>query len=444
MAGGRRAFAFLGGCVLLPYNCVLLGQPYYDNHAFKGMQFPFTSMISYSGLLCISQALLTFKGEDLTLDGRMVASTLGTVILCAAFVLATFGAHVFHNTAMYIVLLAECATLGVLNAVMQTAILGLAGTIGQEMTAACMLGFGLSGIMSLVLSLVVQAIDQPIGVTEEMAGLIVTIVGFAFCFLYTIASGGVYRILCKNPEASAAIQRVESRRTSIRSMQSPILDAARRPGSISLHDAQSQRPAEHGAPKDGNANGMEMPAFSEAAQASVFQRTKGVLKEVAPQALNVWLVFAVTMSIFPGVLTQWEPGDDSLFKHSKQLFGTLLIGCFQVFDVVGRSLSTADICGRCIPPSRLWIFVVLRLVFVPVFILGQRAPQLCVLWGSDAGRLFLSALLACTNGLLASLAMMYGPKRCAEDHREVAGIAMSCSMVCGILSGTLLALLTQL
>lgn len=457
--------------MLLPYNCLLLGQPYYDDHAFKGMRFPFTSMISYSGFLCVSQALLTFKGEDLTLDGRMVVSTVGTVILCAALLLSTLGAHAFHNVAMYIILLAECATLGVLNAVMQTAIQGFAATIGQEMSGACMVGFGISGLISLVLSLLVQAVDIPIGVSQETNGLVVTIVGFAFCFFYTIASGWVYRLLCRHvPQAVAAIQRVESRRTSTRS-SSPNIGSHLTGGSprqpavdaISLHSTEPLRPEQPGAVKNfGGPPSPQSPPFREASskgeeahsnnanllsvsvgdEATVFRRTLVVLKEVAPQALNVWLVFAVSMSVFPGVLTQWNPGHDSYFKHSKELFGTILIGCFQVFDVVGRSLASS--CRRCIAPSRLWIWVALRLVFVPLFILGQRAPHLSVLWGSDAGRIFLSAALATTNGLLASCAMMFGPERCAEDRREVAGIAMSCSMVCGILSGSLLALLTQL
>jgi hypothetical protein len=161
---------------------------------------------------------------------------------------------------------------------------------------------------------------------------------------------------------------------------------------------------------------------------------------VAPQAFNVWFVFAVTMSIFPGVVTQWAPGDDSVF-HDKQLFGTLLIGCFQIFDVCGRSL---DSLGRkYVAPGRLWMLVIMRLVFIPLFILGQRRPEFA-LWGSDLGRFVLVAAMATSNGLLASCAMMFGPERCDHERREVAGIAMSCTMVCGIFSGSLLALLTQL
>ena len=51
------------------------------------------------------------------------------------------------------------------------------------------------------------------------------------------------------------------------------------------------------------------------------------------QAMNVCAVFLVTMAIFPGVVVHWLPLAASSFRNSKQLYGNILIGCFQVTAV---------------------------------------------------------------------------------------------------------------
>jgi len=411
------------------------------------MNFPFTSTICYSVTLCLGQAYLTFKGENFTLEGRMVVAVIGTTIECIALLLITVGAHLFGGTSMYLLALLMCLFLGILNAVMQTAIIGLAGTMGQEMSAACMLGLGFSGIMSLILSLLVQAIDKAINLSEEMDGLIVTLVAFGFCCVYTVVSAWVYRILTRVPDAVEAIGRLERRRSSARDLSNTERNVSSNGISL-IRDGggESAGKAAGASPAEGRAAeaGAPVELASPVEEMTTLQRTQAVLREVAPQALNVFLTFATSLSIFPGVVIVWSnnPMPGSLLHDNKQLLGTLLIGSFQVFDVVGRSM--AGCCMKCIAPSRLWIFVVLRIVFIPLFVLGQRFPEAFVLWGSDEGRLFLVAALATTNGLCGTLAMMYGPERCPDESREVAGIAMSCTMVTGIFMGFLLAPLNLL
>ena len=110
----------------------------------------------------------------------------------------------------------------------------------------------------------------------------------------------------------------------------------------------------------------------------------------------------------------------SSFKNNKQIYGNILIGCFQVGDVLGRTI--AGPVGRCLGPSRLWALVLLRFAFVPLFMLGQRSPETSELWGSDVGRMALCALFAISNGLAANLAMMFGPACCSvQEKKEVAG-----------------------
>ncbi|CAE8684477.1 unnamed protein product, partial [Polarella glacialis] len=114
-----------------------------------------------------------------------------------------------------------------------------------------------------------------------------------------------------------------------------------------------------------------------------------------------------------------------------------------VGDVVGR--YAAGWGARRIAPQRLWIVVLMRFIFIPMFMLGQRLPGWSPLWGSDCGRFALCAAFSVSNGFAASLAMMFGPQ-CVTDpeKKEVAGIAMSTVMVTGIFMGTLVAFATQI
>eukprot|EP00913_Durusdinium_trenchii_P021955 g20628.t1 len=156
------------------------------------------------------------------------------------------------------------------------------------------------------------------------------------------------------------------------------------------------------------------------------------------------------MAIFPGVIVHWEPPAGSSFRQNKQMYGNILIGCFQVGDVLGRTM--AGPAGRRIGPKRLWVLVLMRFAFIPLFMLGQRLPEASPLWGSDLGRLLLCGLFAISNGLAdarcwpdANLAMMYGPESCSVlERREFGGMMMSAIMVTGIFCGSLLAFATQI
>jgi len=421
--------------VLLPYNSLLTAQPYFQCNAFKGMGFPFTSMLFYSSFLSISQVFLIFGGDSLSLRIRLRLAFISAFLICALLVVWSFLAREWPNNAViYGLTLATVAALGLSNSLMQTAVLGVAGTIGPQMSAAVMVGLGFCGLLSLGTSLLVQAIESWFKVEEANgdSGLWVSVILFLEAILVTVLSVWVYfsYLAKRNAQSAAVIAGLENQRKG-RGAEGPSVD----PGI----EAALTTPTPNGT-SDSSTPRSE----------SAWARGAAVLKDVAPQALNVFGVFLLTMTIFPGVMLAWTPGDNSFFhstdvektKKLRLLFQTLLIGTFQVFDVVGR--AWAPRVARCVPPQWNWTLVVIRFAFLPLFMLGQRSPEMSFLWGSDEGRFVLITLVGLTNGLCASLAMMSGPLRVEDARREVAGMAMSCVMVCGIFAGTLCALLTQI
>jgi len=472
---------FLGVCILLPYNCLLVSQPYLDQHIFKGMEFPFTSTFAYSIVLCCTQIFLTFRGELISANVRLGVALVSNTLMCAAMAVLTLvvahGSMPVYAACLFLVALCSFS-----NALLQSGLFGIAVAIGQELSGGLMMGLGLAGLASLAISLAARALVRLPGseASEAEQGAIVTAVLFFVCVVQDLTSAWVFfdYLSVRLEHTAAALADLEDRRPS----RSPSQNSMRSPRSARgspQHGSPRHGSSQHGSPQSDIApvHNLRFAAFategkpardlipsetdltmvessgvpSENSSTGVsfavegvdmYKRALLVLREIAPQAANVWFVFVVTMCVFPGIVTAWVPGPTSIFHGDRELFNTLVIGCFQVFDVVGRMVAPR--VARRLPPSWLWMLVVLRVIFVPLFILGQRCPSLSPLWGSDVGRFGLCAALATSNGVLASCGMEFGPARCDGESREAAGMAMSCSMVLGIFAGTLLAFLTQL
>lgn len=413
LSRAQLALMSLGICTLLPYNCLLNAQPYFEQYPFQGLYFPFTSMMTYSLCLCTAQLCLTCKGDGFTVNQRMGTAFIMEVIVCLSFFGLTSASR-SHGSRLYVPMLVTIAVLAVSNAVLQTGVFGVAGSINQRMSSAVMLGLGISGLVSFFVSSLVQGIQHAINpATSDSAdaGMVVALVMWAICILQTLTSCWIYFVYLRlgNEETASAIAMLEEQRTRAPSEANPTWD----------------------------------PADATSAFGQICKRLSPIILEVWPQALNVWGVFMVTMAIFPGVIVHWEPPAGSSFRQNKQMYGNILIGCFQVGDVLGRTM--AGPAGRRIGPKRLWVLVLMRFAFIPLFMLGQRLPEASPLWGSDLGRLLLCGLFAISNGLAANLAMMYGPESCSVlERREVAGMMMSAIMVTGIFCGSLLAFATQI
>ncbi|CAE7312480.1 Slc29a1 [Symbiodinium microadriaticum] len=418
----QLALMYLGICTLLPYNCLLNVQPYFKEYPFKDLDFPFTSMMTYSLCLCSSQIWLTCRGDGISVNKRMGTALISQVLVCSAFFGLTWASSGPSATGWYVPMLVVIAVLALSNSILQTGVFGVAGSMTSEMSAAVMLGLGMSGLVSFFISLLIQAVQHAMNRESgdsARSGMEVALLLWALCILQTITSCWVYFVYLRYrlPETAEAIAMLEQQRAT------PSEASGRE---ISFPEVEQSSTSD----------------FSKASWAQIWKRLVPIFGEIWPQAVNVCSVFMVTMTVFPGVMVHWEPSASSPFAKATQVYGNLLIGTFQVGDVVGRSI--AGPIGRCVGPKRLWILVLLRFVFIPLFMLGQRSPEACVLWGSDIGRVCLCALFAISNGLLANLAMMYGPDCCStQEKREVAGMAMSATMVTGIFAGTLLAFVTQ-
>lgn len=181
-----------------------------------------------------------------------------------------------------------------------------------------------------------------------------------------------------------------------------------------------------------------------------------ILKRLWMLAVQVFLIFSVTLSLFPGQVnalpfnhhadSKWfqdmlrdcgsyGPDGDRVMS---QWWGISLFVVFNVFDFTGRMSASLNggrgLNVRLCFERGLWAVTIGRFLVVPFMLVATHGANM------DDYLLAASvAVMAVTNGYVSSVMMMYGPAKVKAEKREMAGIIMSCFLQFGILGGTGLA-----
>uniref|UniRef100_A0A914D7S0 Equilibrative nucleoside transporter 1 n=1 Tax=Acrobeloides nanus TaxID=290746 RepID=A0A914D7S0_9BILA len=171
----------------------------------------------------------------------------------------------------------------------------------------------------------------------------------------------------------------------------------------------------------------------------------GVFKEAWLSMLNVFLVFFVTLAVFPAVLTNtplFPPGKDQDFiihlLHEKKIYVLVTTFLnFNVFAVIGNSIANLV---QWPSPKYLWMVVFPRLFFIPIFLFcnyggSNRSSTFPVLIENEWSFIVLIALMSLSHGYLSSLSMMYAPKAVDESKARIAGMMSAFFLVLGITLG---------
>lgn len=114
---------------------------------------------------------------------------------------------------------------------------------------------------------------------------------------------------------------------------------------------------------------------------------------------------------------------------------------WNIGDLVGRLLTLLPQLSLTHRPQLLFIFSLLRLLFVPLYLMCNLHGRGAVI-ESDLFYLFVVQLgFGITNGWLGSSCMMGAPAYVAPNEREAAGGFMSLMLVAGLTVGSLLSFL---
>jgi len=148
-------------------------------------------------------------------------------------------------------------------------------------------------------------------------------------------------------------------------------------------------------------------------------------------AHNLWVILSyfVTLALFPGLISEIP----SSYGISKDWFSILLITVFNVADLAGKTLPRWYTNSR---EKFLWISVIARLIFVPLFIFCLK-PRIL---SNDVISILLVIIFGASSGYLASVAMSLGPQQVQPHEQELAGTIMITASTIGLVFGSVASL----
>lgn len=150
-----------------------------------------------------------------------------------------------------------------------------------------------------------------------------------------------------------------------------------------------------------------------------------IVRRVKWHGLGIVLIYLVTLSIFPGYITE-----DVHSEVLKDWYSVLLITGYNVFDLVGKSLTALYLLEN----EKVAIGgTVVRLLFFPLFYGCLHGPQF---FRTEIPVTVLTCLLGLTNGYLTSVLMILAPKIVPLQHAETAGIVIVLFLVIGLAAGS--------
>ncbi|CAK1541010.1 unnamed protein product [Leptosia nina] len=153
------------------------------------------------------------------------------------------------------------------------------------------------------------------------------------------------------------------------------------------------------------------------------------------QLYNVFLVFFVSLAVFPAVHSDIQPMSPGFLGND-----FTRITCFLTFNFTAMIGNITASLWQFPNPKWLSLFTTLRLVFIPLFLLCNYNPlgrqrTLPVVINNDWAYWIISVLLGWSSGHGSSLGMMYVSGTVAPEHASTAGMLGGAVLITGLVAG---------
>ncbi|EDV99431.1 equilibrative nucleoside transporter 1 [Drosophila grimshawi] len=170
-----------------------------------------------------------------------------------------------------------------------------------------------------------------------------------------------------------------------------------------------------------------------------------IFKKASPQLFNVFFTFFVTLSVFPAMHSDIKRTENFVIEEKYFTQVTCFL-TFNVFAMLG-SLTTSWI--QWPKPKYLVVPVVLRAIFIPLFLFCNYQPKdivrtLPVFITNEWIYWIIAIIMSYSSGYLSSLGMIYSPQTVSGKYQITAGMFAAAFLVTGIFSGVLFAYLNPL
>lgn len=413
---------FLAVGVLMPWNTFISSFDYFDTRDLGGnVEFYISCAFNYASV--VTGAFAIKYANDWPVTTRIVVSyTVALVVLAFTPMLSLF--DLSRDMELWLTLGAVFVT-GVCTGVVFGTVLGFASLFPPTYVTAAMSGIGLSGIVAAGLRIITKASlpNTKSGLQEStfiyfgLAGAVLALCVVLYFFMLRHPFVKYHIVAQSSPEVSG--EHAGGAGSGATDVVEEVLPAHAPPVVITPETGTDQL----GVYEDG--------IFKAKRKVSVVS----VFSKLWKEGLGVYLVFVVTLSMFPGVTSQIKPKNPDFLGNG--WYQVMLTSTFMVFDFIGR---TSPRFFTLFSPRTLLIPILLRLVFVPIFLLsaGTFSDPYFTSW--EGYPFVFMAVFAITNGYCGTLAMGFGPDELDPWEKENGGIQMSFFLNFGVVSGVNIAL----
>ncbi|KAJ0515367.1 putative equilibrative nucleoside transporter, MFS transporter superfamily [Helianthus annuus] len=152
-----------------------------------------------------------------------------------------------------------------------------------------------------------------------------------------------------------------------------------------------------------------------------------VARTIQWPALGIFIIYTVTLSIFPGFLAE-----NIKSKLLKDWYPIILITIYNIADFGGKCFTAVYVLRSVAKAT--WGCLG-RLLLYPLFSACLHGPK----WvRNEVFVVFLTVVLGFTNGYLTSVIMILAPKSVPPSEAEMAAVVMALFLCLGLVSGSVL------
>jgi hypothetical protein len=404
-AGAWIMFLIMGIGLLFPWNAILQATDFFL-YQFPCSAIEFDLSVGYMSSVLITMifALIIMQyAKQFTAVARVA---LGFVFMMASLVIyAAAGQAITYEPAVWTTVLS-----GIGDGLAQTGLYGMSSTLPPRYTTATMIGNGVSGVVVTVLRIATKQ-SFPSGIEGLMSSTImyfsVATVFVVFCItcVATIECVPIVKYFrTRNLYELNERTAVEKKKTAAKAKAKATAEAQDSYSTVAAGSpASKQQPVKnkYGVVPRNQSKAAKAKFAAQAATENkvvVVQKRPGfrfltVLMRMKSHAGLVFTTFLLTLGVYPGLVLEISPSNSTELLQESGWFPVLIIGTFNVGDLIGRFIPFSD-KAVLRNSAHLWAIQIARyVVTIPLILL-----MVFQVFQSDVIAFAVVLFMAITNG----------------------------------------------
>lgn len=422
-------FYAAGAAMISMWSCLTLTLDFFRaKYPLNRVTFVFP-VINMSTLLLVSIYMI-LAGRQASIKLRMHGSLMSYAIFSAMILFVNL-IHIHQNTAyVWTILALVCSTIS--SSVLQSSVSGLAGVFGPTFMQAIDGGRGFGAIVLFIVRFVVMWLLSD---DQERSSKIAMIATFSIAFVLILLTWVLYAFLnmvsFARPllEEFLLLHEASPAETLFSPLPSPL--RVHTLAEVLSYDEGSRSERRLLVPKQAKTTHFVAEGYvrHNANATSLF----GVLCTAYKPFLSVTLSYLICLSCFPGIIVAIPLKNLDLYG----CFSVILVGCFNIGDLVGKSLPVHWMVLSVDMLHWSWI---LQSGFLLFFLFDYLSPV------NDLITIMMVLGFGLTSGYVATCSNMLAPTLCSDSQKEIAGMVGALCSIVGLCLGSYcgLALITIL